>query len=131
MPRENWRWIGFAGHLIVSESCLFRLCTDIGDFRVSTIGAYKQPGRAGWTEIGYNRLFETMVFQLGESRCNCGCGEREILSWTELSMTPANTPVEATANHFATCDAIDRDPSCMADRVAAIKELGEAAVFNA
>lgn len=108
MAVADWKWGGFAGHLIVARYCRYHLVTDVGDFRVSTVGAYEQPGAEGkWTDIGHMRKFETMVFHIGSEVCGCGCGERSITDWAELESRCANTPAEAHANHMAVCQEID------------------------
>jgi hypothetical protein len=40
IPRQDWKWFGHAGHLIVSSSCRFHLCTQVGAYLVSTVGEY-------------------------------------------------------------------------------------------
>lgn len=45
IPREQWRWFGHAGHLIVAQWCRFHLTTQVGDYLVSTVGEY-WPDRA-------------------------------------------------------------------------------------
>ena len=37
---NNWKWFGHAGHLIVGSHCRFHLCTQIGDYLISTVGEY-------------------------------------------------------------------------------------------
>lgn len=36
----DWKWFGNAGHLIVGSWCRFHLCTQIGEYMVSTVGEY-------------------------------------------------------------------------------------------
>ena len=40
IEEKEWKWYGNAGHFIGSNSCRFHLCTEIGDFLVSTVGDY-------------------------------------------------------------------------------------------
>jgi hypothetical protein len=40
MKKDNWYWMGHAGHLIVSADCQFHLNTYVGGYIVSTIGEY-------------------------------------------------------------------------------------------
>ena len=104
--KPAWKWLGFAGHLIVSASCRFHLATEIGDVLVSTVGAYTQPGReAQWAEIGHDRKFETMVFPLG-APCDCGedCGSRAVADWSNIDFDGYNTPAAAQAGHMAMCE---------------------------
>lgn len=66
IKRKNWRWRGVPGHFICADRCAFRLSTEIGVYRVSTVGAfYAQPGvSSSMTMIGSDRHYETMVFRL-------------------------------------------------------------------
>jgi len=45
IPKSEWVWYGFAGHLIVSERCAYYLCTRIGSKLVSTVGPTNQTAR--------------------------------------------------------------------------------------
>jgi hypothetical protein len=40
VPRQDWKWFGHAGHLIVGAWCRFHLCTQVGNYLVSTVGEY-------------------------------------------------------------------------------------------
>jgi hypothetical protein len=37
---DKWKWFGHAGHLIVSRWCQYHLCTQIGEYLISTVGEY-------------------------------------------------------------------------------------------
>jgi hypothetical protein len=37
-PIETWKWFGNAGHFICSRWCQFHLCTQVGDYLISTVG---------------------------------------------------------------------------------------------
>lgn len=68
LSRDKWVYRGIAGHLCVSNWCRFHIVTDIGDFRVSTIGAY-YPGKADKMEtVGCDRHYETMVFPIEDGQ---------------------------------------------------------------
>jgi hypothetical protein len=105
------RYLGFAGHLVVSDSCRFHLTTHIGDVLISTVGAYEAPvigfrpedPASRFTDIGYRRKYETMVFVLGDALCPCGCGERLVGNWSEVDFAGYNSPREATEGHEAMC----------------------------
>ena len=107
-----WRWFGSPGHLCVAHDCHFHLCTQVGSYLVSTVGEYipdpriprvSTPRRAGrWQEIGYQRLYETMVFASGKL-CDCGCGLPEI-DGSELACVGYNTAAAATIGHRALCE---------------------------
>ena len=101
IPMEKWRWEGLAGHFIDSGNCAFRLCTIVGKFRVSTVGAYypslrqadgKMRPNKEMREIGLNRHYETFVFKL-----NC---HGEVDDWGEIDSagvekSPRETPFES------------------------------------
>lgn len=96
------KYLGHPQHLIVANSCVFRLATEVtganGHFVVSTVGEYEEPGdREGFTEIGYRRLYETFVFTASDERKDCGCPE--LASYSEIDSLAANSPAEATSNH--------------------------------
>ena len=89
----------FKGHLIVSESCEWFRTTDVAGHRISSIGEYRQPGTPGFTEIGWGRKYETMVFPLGERVCGCGCAAPEVSSWSEVDSDGYNSRKAAEAGH--------------------------------
>lgn len=66
IPRSKWKYRGVPGHFCAADNCVFRLCTDIGRYRISTVGAYylKQEPGARMTELGEERHYETMVFRI-------------------------------------------------------------------
>jgi hypothetical protein len=100
---SKWKWFGFPGHFIGAHDCAFRMCTQVGDFLVSTVGSYR-PDRGKEKDIGWKRKYETFVFKAG-AVCTvkgCGCGMPEI-DGGEIDSEPANNPGDATANHYAMC----------------------------
>ena len=85
---------GEPGHFIAVRRCCFHLTTRIGDILVSTVGCY-HPRGAGDGEpepIGHRRLYETMVFRIGED------GEPD---WSNIDFTGYMTAGEADAGHEA------------------------------
>lgn len=115
IPREDWRWFGLAAHLCVARHCLFHLATQVGDYVVSTVGAYDPPEEVReihkeihgedplWHEIGCGRTFETMVFRvLPEGLCECGCGMPS-MNRSELATEGYNDAAEAQEGHMAMC----------------------------
>ena len=62
IKRKHWKWRGMAGHFCASDKCLFSLCTDIGEYRISTVGAYYVNGEL--EKVGARRHYETFVFRL-------------------------------------------------------------------
>jgi len=112
-PISEWQWFGNAGHLCVASKCRFHLCTKVGKYLVSTVGEYYQKGEGGQpTDIGYKRLFETMVFKAGKP-CNadiCGkCGIPEI-SGSEMDFVGYNKAGDAARGHMVKCRKWGRKP---------------------
>jgi hypothetical protein len=132
VPKAEWRWFGNAGHFICAEWCRFHLCTQVGEYLVSTVGEYvpdegvreiiaqsrgivlKGRGderrtdymrKIGFEEIGCDRLYETMVFRAGKpcSSAACGCGLPAI-DGSELDSLSYNTAKAATAGHVELCE---------------------------
>ena len=132
IPESEWRWFGNAGHLIVSSNCQFHLCTQIGDFLVSTVGEYvpdapvremlainrgvELTGRGdarladymnkfGFEEIGVNRTYESMVFRVTGDVCHapgCACGLPSV-DYAHLALLGYTTAGAATLGHMALC----------------------------
>lgn len=131
IPESEWRWFGHPGHLIVADDCRFHLCTQIGEFLVSTVGEYVPDetvreihcavrgivleGRGdarfadymqkvGYQEIGYGRTYETMVFRTGDV-CHapgCACGLPSIKG-SELAARGYMVAGAATLGHMELC----------------------------
>ena len=111
IPREDWKWRGMPGHLIVSTSCCFHMVTDIGRCRVSSIGCYHPSTPDG--EKNYDNrksigcggaLYETFVFPIAAD------GEIEPGEiWGERFTEEADTE----AAHVRVCEmvaSLDGDP---------------------
>ena len=89
---------GMPGHFIGSPDCCFHMHTTVrGKWRVSTVGCYhpasEREGRKTGParEIGYQRLFETMVFPVKRGR----------VDYTEVDMCGYKNVPEAEAGHAA------------------------------
>jgi len=134
IPESEWRWFGCVGHLIVGSYCRFHLCTQVGEFLVSTVGEYFPPegvreilasqrgvtlaGRGdarerdyikklGFEEIGAGRTYETMVFRTTGDVCHtpeCGCGLPTV-DYSELDVNGYTTAGAATIGHLELCRA--------------------------
>ena len=63
IPRQYWKWKGLPGHFICANDCVFRLHTQIGKYKISTVGAMYKDERE-LIEIGLSRHYETMVFEI-------------------------------------------------------------------
>lgn len=97
----------FRGHFICSEYCKFFRTTDVGEYRVSTIGDFHPTRTGGRQEIGYKRFYETMVFRLGPVVHQCDVvdcpqnGAREIQEWSEVEAHGYQSRLTALAGHRA------------------------------
>lgn len=85
------RELGTPGHFICAERCLFRRHTHVGPWCVSTVGDYRVSFDHGKpTEIGVDRLYETMVFRSDPEHHHDG---------DDLDFAPANDEEMAERNH--------------------------------
>lgn len=104
IPQSDWIWSGFAGHYICAKDCRFRMTTYVGDFLISTVGQMWRGDEM--VEVGWNRKFETYVFNLGDGVCSaeeCNCGLREPKDFMEIDSLPANDAKTARENHMTLC----------------------------
>jgi len=106
IKKQDWIWHGLAGHFICSPDCRYRQCTEIGKYLISTVGEYRPDYKKGeLIEIGANRFYETMVFEI-DYYCDtkkCGCGHPMIVP-SELDFLSAKTKKEADKNHLYMCE---------------------------
>jgi len=126
---NEWIWMPHAGHLIVGRDCRFHLNTCVGGYIVSTVGEYwpdrdirrrsaelrgiTVEGRGdewdanylrliGYEEIGYERLYETMVFRAVYDPEN-GCCPWRMESGDDLDFDGYNDAGDAFRGHMAMC----------------------------
>lgn len=87
------RWSGMAGHFIGARDCCFHLNTQVGRYRISSVGCY-HPDRTSdkLEEIGYGRFFETYVFRVGR--------DGKIEDYLEIDGLGSNTPEQAEKAHM-------------------------------
>lgn len=94
--------LGCAGHFICAQDCRWRRHTQVGDYRVSSVGDlyYKHEPKKRQT-VGAMGYFETLVFKLSkeQSEGNEGCGCREVAEWSEIDGERYETAGEAQAGH--------------------------------
>lgn len=94
--------LGCAGHFIGGDECRFRRHTQVGSFRVSTVGDYR-PREGQRMTLGADPLsfFETMVFRTLTAAAdkNEGCGCRAVIDWSEIDSERYATAGEAQAGH--------------------------------
>jgi hypothetical protein len=112
IAQAEWRWFGNAGHLVASDDCRFHLATQVGRVLVSTIGDYKPSGISsgvlrenaeGFAEIGWQRFYETYVFELSDMPCPCGCDMMQVEKWSEIDSHGWQSRAEANRGHIEMC----------------------------
>lgn len=94
--------LGCAGHFICADRCRWRRHTQVGKYRVSTVGdLYINDKRE---MIGSFGFFETMVFETRpkKEKDNDGCGCREVVKWEEVECARYDTAGDAQAGHERT-----------------------------
>ena len=107
MSRADWIWMGHPAHLCVSDRCQFRLSTYVNGYIISTVGEYVPNSNSKkFTEIGYNRTYETMVFKAIESDSECCPYEADVTN-DELDMEGYNTAKDAMNGHYKMCEKWD------------------------
>lgn len=133
MRKEKWIWMPHAGHFILGDECRFHLNTYVGGYIVSTVGEYwpdsevrkihaqvmgkKIAGRGdewdanymrefGFTAIGLNRLYETMVFKARRANHNgedWQCCPWEMVNPDNVDFAAYNTATDAYKGHLKMC----------------------------
>ncbi len=98
VPRADWHWCGYAGHLIVAHRCAFHLHTRIGQAIVSTVGDYRRGDKR--EPIGLNRDFETYVFLALDTERPEGVP----LNYSEIDSEGTNDSEESERQHYAMCE---------------------------
>ena len=100
--KKNWIWYGYAGHLVVSRRCAYHLCTDVGGYLVSTVGALYPHDKEMMERIGSgpDDYFETMVFRCDGQNSD---GDPNILSWEEVELKRYASSLEAEKGHHKFC----------------------------
>lgn len=98
---ESWKWYGYAGHLVVSNRCIYHLNTRVGKYLVSTVGAYYPDHSDGMEPIGLSKddLFETCVFTYhGEIN-----GQTFTKTYDEIEGRRYPTSQAAELGHYKMC----------------------------
>lgn len=96
---SEWEWFGRPGHFCAADKCQFHLHTHVRGYCVSTVGDYRPWLDEPPDEIGYGRLYETMVFRLQ------GDGD---IDPREFHMEPYNDDESANQGHMDVCWAVER-----------------------
>lgn len=106
IPREVWKYRGLKGHHILRSRCRFRICTDIGQFRVSTVGAYYQfPEDEFMKMVGFNRHYETFVFRIEDDEIYNGFEiDSDYVFFDKEKDDPYEKDEEAEAMHDKMCE---------------------------
>lgn len=105
IPVEKWKWRGIPGHLCVANRCCFHMVTDIGKYKISTVGAYyPNENDKDMKEIGVDRHYETFVFPIDKDGDITDLGELDTLSVKRNpGQDPYETDLQAEANHMKMC----------------------------
>lgn len=110
----TWKWFGTPGHYICSHRCLFHLCTQVGDYLVSTVGGLDTDNEhLDGKDIGLNRKYETMAFKAGPP-CDlpgCMCGQPAIDGY-EVYFSGYNDRKSATEGHMRACHLMEERHAC-------------------
>lgn len=136
MSKADWIWMPHAGHFICGHDCRFRLNTYVNGYIVSTVGEYwpdrqirlikaqvrmiEIPGRGdewdrnyfkklGYEQIGYDRLYETMVFKAKKAEHNLCCpfiADHDAESMEQFGSY--NTAEDAYKGHIEICEVMDK-----------------------
>lgn len=98
--------LGCPGHFIAVSSCRWRRHTQVGSYRVSSVGDYYPGGEDGKRQAigaGPASFFETYVFRtVGKAvEGSEGCGCVEVAAWSEIEGIRWATAGEAQAGHEA------------------------------
>lgn len=107
--------LGCKGHLIVGNSCRWHRHTQVGNYRISTIGDYysvnyKKLDKGVPRSLALERdrvgsgakdFFESQVFKTSRKRekQNDGCGCRRVIDWGGLECKRYPTAGKAQAGH--------------------------------
>jgi len=103
MIENKWVWYGNTGHFCASRDCEFHLCTEVGEYLVSTVGEYYPDKKQSMQPLGLaeNSFYEVSVFKWN-GRCKCGCGLPKI-NPSALEQSRYETPKEANEEHLKMC----------------------------
>lgn len=88
-----------AGHFIGSRSCLFRLCTYVNGYIISSVGDYIVNGEV--EEIGVHRTHETMVFKATKNNdTEQKCCPYKMKTPSEIEMVGYSNSTDAVKGHM-------------------------------
>lgn len=104
IPTSEWKWYGYAGHLIVASRCAYHLSTRIGGYLVSTVGDFRRDGDVKTRETigaGDDAFFETFVFKCDGEEAS---GDPNVVAFSEIDRERYATSIEAERGHYRFCD---------------------------
>ena len=95
--------LGCPGHFICASSCRWRRHTQVGRYRISTVGDYYENRERRTLGGEPDSWFETMVFETSDADepDNDDCGCKEVTSWSEVDGDTYSTAGDAQAGHEA------------------------------
>lgn len=102
-PEQYWEWQGLAGHFCGASKCVFRLRTKVGNYLISTVGAYYPDESGIMKEIGYNRHYETFVFKLNKDGTIYSYSEIDSQGLKHEGDRPLLTDKKAEEMHLMMC----------------------------
>lgn len=93
--------LGCPGHLIVAGSCRWRRHTQVGKYRISTLGNYYVNGKKDTIGSGKDEFFESMVFKTTgkPDKGNEGCGCQAVVSYESLECFRYSNAGDAQKGH--------------------------------
>ena len=103
IEKEDWVWYGHACHLVVGRRCAYHLGTRVGEYLISTVGAFHPSHNSEMETIGSGEddYYETMIFECdGEDEH----GNPNIISWSEIGVIRYGTSEEAKEGHHILCN---------------------------
>ena len=98
--------LGCPGHFVGAKNCRWRRHTQVGTYRVSSVGDLYLPNASNERRTlgaGDDSFFETMVFRLTRKSepWSEGCGCKAVKDWSEVDVKRYATAGEAQAGHEA------------------------------
>lgn len=104
MPKKRTE-LGCIGHFICGERCRWRRHTQVGHYRVSSVGDFyrSSEGKRETLGAGDDSFFETMVFPTSAKPASHseGCGCCLVKSWSAIDSKRYATAGEAQRGHEA------------------------------